>query len=131
MLISQQMFPHSLPDNILKQSHLAPIFDNKTYDFTGLKSLVSIVKVSEVQQEELGCALVYKHSPDIIIGCESQIDNLYSSAEIFPPGYCVFRKDRCEGAGGVFICIKEHLSAFAIPSLDTDAEIIWAKIDIS
>ena len=54
-----------------------------------------------------------------------------SSAEVFPPGYCVFREDHCEGAGGVFICIKENLSASAIPSLDTDAEIIWAKIDIS
>ena len=31
------MFPHSLPDNILKQNHLTPIFDNKTYDLTGLK----------------------------------------------------------------------------------------------
>ena len=50
---------------------------------------------------------------------------------IFPPSYCVFRKDRCEGAGGVFICIKENLSASAIPSLNTDAEIIGAKIDIS
>ena len=77
------------------------------------------------------CALVYKHSPDIIIGCESQIDNSYSSAKVFPPGYRVFRKDRYVGAGGIFICIKENLSASSIPSLDTDAEIIWAKIDIS
>ena len=64
--------------------------------------------------------LVYEYSPDIIIGCESQIDNSYSSAEVFPPGYCVFRKDRCEGAGGVFICIKENLSVSTISSLDTD-----------
>ena len=34
MLISQQMFPHSLPDNILKQNHST---SNETYDFTGLK----------------------------------------------------------------------------------------------
>ena len=32
--------------------------------------------------------------------------------------------------GGVFICIKETLSASAIPSLHTDAEIVWAKIDV-
>ena len=31
---------------------------------------------------------------------------------------------------GVFICIKGNLSVSAIPSLDTVAEIIWAKIDI-
>ena len=68
---------------------------------------------------------------NIIIGYKSQIANSYSSTEVFPPGYCVFRKDHCEGAGGVFICIKENLSASAIPSLDTDAKIIGARIDIS
>ena len=123
-----------IPDNILKQNHLTPIFDNKTYDFTGLKVIsfnCQSIQSTTRRARLRALRLVYKHSSDIIIGCESQIDNSYSSAEVFLPGYCVFRKDRCEGAGGVFICIKENLSASAIPSLDTDAEIIWAKIDIS
>ena len=42
----------------------------------------------------------------------------------------MFRKDHCEGASGVFICIKEALSASEIQSLDTDAEIVWVKIDV-
>ena len=49
------MFPHSLPDNILKQNHLTPIFDNKTYDLTGLKVISLNCQSIEVQQEELGC----------------------------------------------------------------------------
>ena len=132
MLISQRMFPHSLPDNILKQNLLTPIFDNKTYNLTGFKVIsLNCQSIRSTARRARLRALVYEHSPDIIIGYEWQIDNSYSSAEVFPPGYCVFRKDHCEGAGGVFICIKENLSASAIPSLDTDAEIIWAKIDIS
>ena len=35
-----------------------------------------------------------------------------------------------KSADGVFICIKETLSPSAILSLDTDAEIVWAKIDV-
>ena len=77
--------------------------------------------------EELGSVHWFMNTYLILL---SQIDDSYNSVEVFPSGYCIFRKDRCEGAGGVFICIKETLSASAIPSLDTDAEIVWAKIDV-
>ena len=75
-------------------------------------------------------ALVHEHLPDIILGCESQIDQSYSSTEVFPAGYCVLRKDCYNGAGGVFICVKDTLSMSAVPSLDTSAELVWAKISL-
>ena len=77
--------------------------------------------------------MVYKHLPDIIIGYQSQIDNWYNSAEVAISCrlLCIYvhRKDCCKGADGVFtqtvcICIKDTLSASAISSLDTDADII-------
>ena len=40
---------------------------------------------------------------DIVIGCKSHGDDLYLSAEIFPPSFVVIRKGRCEGDGGVFL----------------------------
>ena len=87
MLISQQMFPHSLPDNLLKQNHSTSIFDNKTYDFIGLKVIsLNCRSIRSTARRARLRALVYEHSPDIIIGCESQNDNPYSSAEVFPPG---------------------------------------------
>ena len=108
MLFSQQMFIHSLPDNLLKLNQSTSNFDSKIYNFTCLKFLVLIFKViRSAARRARFHALVYEHLPDIIIGCESQIDNSYNSVEVFPPGYCVFRKDHCEGAGGVFICIKK------------------------
>ena len=42
-----------------------------------------------------------QHSSDIVVRFKLQIDNSYNSAEVFLPDYCVFGKDRCEGAGGV------------------------------
>ena len=47
-------------------------------------------------------------------GCESQIDQFHSSSEVFSLDYHVFRKDRCEGGGGVFICVKDRFSAYEI-----------------
>ena len=73
-------------------------------------------------------ALIDEHNPHIICGCESHLDSSYYNAEIFPPTYTVLRKDRVEGAGGVFLCIKEGLDVSEEPDLDVNAEIIWAKV---
>ena len=45
--------------------------------------------------------------------------------------YTTFRKDRVEGAGGVFLCIKEGLNVSDEPELDANAEVIWAKLTLS
>ena len=59
---------------------------------TSLKILsLNYQSICSAAKRDRFCALVYKHLPDIIIGCKSQIDNSYNSAEVFPPGYCVFR----------------------------------------
>ena len=74
------MFSHSLPDNILKQNHLIPIFDNKTYDLTGFKVIsLNCQSIRSTARRARLPAPVYEHSPDIIIGYESQIDSSYSS----------------------------------------------------
>ena len=61
-------------------------------DCTSLKILSLNCQSIRSTEEEL-CrfrAMVYEHLPDIIIGCQSQIDNWYNSAEVFPADYCVF-----------------------------------------
>ena len=73
-------------------------------------------------------AIVQEHQPDIIIGCESQIDQSYNSSEVFPKGYHVFHKDCCEGGGGVFTCVNNEFSVSEVPSLDKDAELVWVKL---
>ena len=41
--------------------------------------------------------LIHEHEPDIIVGCESHLDNSYLSSEIFPAGFNIYRKDRTAG----------------------------------
>ena len=76
------------------------------------------------------CGLLYEHTPDIIVGCESHLDNSYTSSEIFPVGFNIYRKDRTAGGGGVFLAINDTLATMEEPALDANAELIWAKINL-
>ena len=73
-------------------------------------------------------ALIDEYNPDIICGCESHLNVSYPSAEIFPNHYNVYRKDRVEGAGGVFVCVQKNLHVIEDPSLNVEAELVWIKI---
>ena len=37
----------------------------------------------------------------------------------------LFCKDRCEGGGGVFTCVKDKLNASEVPLLNVDTELAW------
>ena len=75
-------------------------------------------------------ALIDKSNPDIICGCESHLNQSYYSSEIFPDLYIVIRKDRVEGAGGVFIAVKRQFNVSEECELNTNAELVWAKVSI-
>jgi len=65
---------------------------------------------------------------DIVVGCESHLDNSFSNFEIFPPQYIVVRKDRCIRGGGVFLALKSHLTFVEEPSFYGNAEMVWVKL---
>ena len=71
--------------------------------------------------------MVDEHKPDIIIGCETHLDETYTSSEVFPQSYSIIRKDRCCGGGGVFLAISQSIP-FLNVSMTTNAEMIWANI---
>ena len=47
--------------------------------------------------------LIDTHNPDVVIGTESWLSE---EINIFRDNYITFRRDRCSGGGGVFICVK-------------------------
>ena len=71
--------------------------------------------------------------PDCILGTESWLDKDTTTSEIFPPEYQVLRKDRNSKArgGGVFIAVRKHYDMTLLPDLETNCEILWAKVQIS
>jgi len=51
-----------------------------------------------------------EHKADIVMGCESHLDDSIKSPELLPANYSI-RKDRNLGGGGVFISIRNNLAA--------------------
>ena len=72
--------------------------------------------------------LIHEHMPNVIVGCESHLDDSFTSAKTFPKGFQVYRKDRSIGGGGVFLAVKDTLAVTELITLDVDAELIWIKI---
>ena len=68
-----------------------------------------------------------------MLGTESWLDKDTTTSEIFPPEYQVLRKDRNSKARGegVFIAVRKHYDMTLLPDLETNCEILWAKVQIS
>ena len=74
---------------------------------------------------------LHQVKPDIIVGTESWLTSDITNSEIFPKDlYTIYRKDRTGRKGGVFLAISIDILSLEQPELDTDCEIIWAKVDI-
>ena len=76
-----------------------------------------------------GC-FVDTHNPDIIFGTESWLSPSISNSEIFPHEYNTYRRDRCDGYGGVFLTCHNKLISREI-SLTTQCELVACFITLS
>ena len=72
--------------------------------------------------------LIDSTKPDILLGTETHLDNSVKDNEFTPKGYRVIRKDRNRMGGGILIMYKDDIQITAVPELNTDCEILWAKI---
>ena len=68
--------------------------------------------------------------PDGICGSESWLNNNITSSELFPENYTAYRKDRNTAGGGVFLLVRKDIVSSNQPALDSDCEILWAKIQL-
>ena len=114
--------PPSINNHDSNQSTYSTEVNNVNILSLNCRSIRSLFKQGEL------LALIEEHNADIIIGCESHIDQSFPSSEIFPPNFTVYRKDRSIGGGGVFLCFNNSLNVLDQPNLQTDAELVWAKL---
>ena len=114
-------------------SHISVCFD--THDYTCVSNATNTYRKLKILSlnccslssnlKKAALLALINYDPDIICGCESHLDESYLSAEIFPKNYNVFRKDRTEGAGGVFLCVQKDFSVAEDPTLSVDTELVW------
>ena len=68
-----------------------------------------------------------EHCLNIIAGCKSWLSPSITSAEVFPSEYNVYRHDRNDGYGGVFIACQSSLICEML-NLDTNVEVLACSI---
>ena len=68
------------------------------------------------------------HQADIVIGCESHLNDTYLTQEVFPSDYGVIRNDRNSSGGDVFLAIRNNLFFTEEPSFHGDIEIVCVKL---
>ena len=75
--------------------------------------------------------LIYQFKPDIIVGTESWLKPTISTNEIFSSCFEVFRRDRPDGYGGVFLACSKDFCWQSIPiKLSCDAEVVACKLEL-
>ncbi len=68
---------------------------------------------------------------DVVIGTESKLGNDVYNAEVFPPNYRVYRRDRASGGGGVFIAVRDNIPCYIRSDLMMDStELIWCQLTL-
>ena len=75
--------------------------------------------------------MIEQNNIDIVMGCESHLDDSYFTSEVFPSNFIIYRKNRCIGGGGVFVAINDNLTSLEDPIIDVSAELVWAKLCVS
>jgi len=68
--------------------------------------------------------------PDIIFGTESWLSSTFYSNEIFPHNYNIYRKDREDGFGGVFLACNDQFVSREIP-IRSECEIVAASVKLA
>ena len=132
------------------------LFDRKIYHLTLCEGLLRLVRNSMIKltldsyghhQNKLkaivvNCdglfnklpqleTLIDLNKPDIVIGTESHQNSSILTAEITPPGFITYRKDRIQGKkGGVFVMVRDTFIATECNVNTTDAELLWVEIHI-
>ena len=84
--------------------------------------------ISSQSRRTLLQAIIEEHQADIVVGCESHLDDTYLTQEIFPSGYGVIRKDCNSSGGGVFLGIRNNLFFVEEPLFNGDPEMVWVKL---
>ena len=89
----------------ISQCSPVSMIDTPNHDYNLNHTLSIAILNSQIlvnKKATLG-AFINDHDPDIITISESWLSFDISTAEIFPSGYNVFRKDRQGGHGGVLL----------------------------
>jgi len=104
---------------------------SKEADFQ-IKSLkiISVNYQSIVSKKEAFWELMDNHSPDIVVACETWLNQSILNSEIIPSDYKLYRCDRDDSYGGVFIAVKSSINSQLI-QCSSSCEMCAVKVHLT
>jgi hypothetical protein len=106
-----------------------PILQPRNHQTDGLKIITlnfQSLKNKTIKFREI----VESEAPDIIFGSESWLTSEHSTAEYFPSNLTVYRRDREDGYGGVFIAHSCTINSTRETELETDCELVVCSMNL-
>jgi hypothetical protein len=113
-----------------KKVNKTPFIKKKPLKILNVNCQSVIPKKGEFQN------LVDSTNPDIVVATETWLeDGVHLDGEIgevnkFSSQYKIYRRDRKDGYGGVFVAVSRNIISARADELETDAEIVWVRINI-
>ena len=106
-----------------------PIFDIMSKNRSHWRTLIVNCQSIKNKSDKLR-SVISQIKPDVVIGCESWLDNSIINSEVFPEGYNAYRKDRNINGGGVFILIKDHYNSKLMSLPEFECELLWITVKV-
>ena len=75
--------------------------------------------------------LIEFYNRDIIFGSESWLKSDIKSTEVFPSNYIVYRCDRDDGYGGVFVACRDSLMSYELDLISISCELVVCQVKLS
>ncbi|XP_032440498.1 uncharacterized protein LOC116733782 [Xiphophorus hellerii] len=82
-------------------------------------------KIDQIQDVIKHCKL------HVVALCETKLDPSVDTSHVYIPGFRMWRRDRNEKGGGVFLYVQDHIEARSRPDLmNPQIEIIWVEMKL-
>ena len=112
-----------------KSCNKNPVHENSVNDHSF--KLIIMNCQSIVGKKSVLDNLIYQFKPDIIVGTESWLKPTISTNEFFSSSFEVFRRDRPDGYGGVFLACSKDFCWQSIPVKSScDAKVVACKLEL-
>ena len=130
-VLSETSMLSPLPTEKFRPAHASTPDNTKRHKARQVPLKLLVVNFQSIKSKQGPVKnLIESTNADIIIGTETWIDPTVTNNQIFPSYYDIYRRDRNMNGGGVLIAIKNTLISEPVPELQTDCEIVWARINL-
>ena len=142
-IVEESSYKHiGLSRNNLNKSFLSESSDTLNNDLMGLSKqfltypknlIIGHLNINSVRNKFSSLQRTVLSKTDILLLCETKIDDSFPDSQLFAGGFKIYRKDRTKTGGGLLLYVNENLPGKIINSyiFKDNSEIVLFEFSIS